>query len=143
MNIIKAHGLLGHVNGDLTQQTAKHLGWIIACGKLKPFIHCARSKDKQKNFCKSSQSPKVIEPGERVYLDLSKVTVSRSNGSELELKQKGWKRFVDEATRKKWCEFTQTKSVMVERTYEFHHAPKQRKITIKIIRLDPVDAMPL
>ena len=72
MNVIKAHGLLGHINKDSTRQTAKHLGWIIARGKLKPFVQCAKLKAKQKNVCKSSQSPKAIEPGGRVYFDLTK-----------------------------------------------------------------------
>ena len=70
-------------------------------------------------------------------MDLSKVTVSRSYGSEFELKQKNWRSIVDEATGKKWCNFTQTKSGMVKRTCEFLHALKQQNITIKIIQLDP------
>ena len=81
MNITKAHGLLGHVNGDSTRQTAKHLGWIITHGNLKPYIHCAKSKARQKNIYKAYQSPKAAEPGRRVYFDLFKVTVLRSDGS--------------------------------------------------------------
>ena len=81
INIIKAHGLLGHGNKDLAHQTARHLRWIITHGNLKPYIHCAKSKARQKNIYKAYQSPKAAEPGRRVYFDLFKVTVLRSDGS--------------------------------------------------------------
>ena len=86
MNITKAHGMLGHGGKDSARLMVKHMGWIIARGKMKPYIHCAKSKSKQKNVSKASQSPKATEPGRCVYLDLSKVTVSRNNGLEFELK---------------------------------------------------------
>ena len=60
---------------------------MIAPGILKPCVYCARLKANQKNVSRSSQSLKAIKPDGRVYLYLSKVTVSRSNGSEFELRQ--------------------------------------------------------
>jgi hypothetical protein len=77
MNISKAHGLLGHVNEESTRKTAKELGWVLTRGKLKPCLHCAKAKAKQKNVCKASETPKAEKPGERVYLDLSNVTEYR------------------------------------------------------------------
>ena len=77
MGIEKAHRLLGHGDENSTRLTAKKLGWVITPGKLKPCEHCAKSKAKQKNVTKrSDSSTKAEKPGERVYLDLSKVTVA-------------------------------------------------------------------
>ena len=137
MSIQKAHGLLGHGDEESTRRTAKQLGWIITRGKLKPCLYCATSKAKQKNTCKKSESPKAEEPGERIFLDLSKVTVPRADGTGFEINAKWWKSMVDEATGKKWADFTPSKSAMVERTCEFMNVMKNRKIPIKTIRLDP------
>ena len=104
---------------------------------MKPCLHCARSKAKKKNVCKDSKSPKATEPGERVYLDLSNVTVSREDGSDFEINQKNWKSIVDESTGRKWCDFTPTKSGMVEQTCEWMHRMKKRSMPIKTVRLDP------
>ena len=119
MNIDKVHGLLVHGSEESTRQTAKQLEWALTRGKIKPCLHCARSKAKQKNVYKDSKSPKATEPGERVYLDLLKVTVSREGCLDFKMNQKNWKSIVDESTGKKWCDFTPTKSGMVEETCEW------------------------
>ena len=137
MNIEKAHRLLGHGDEESTRQTAKHLNWVITRGTLKPCLACAMAKSKQKNISKTSTSEKADKPGGRVFLDLSKVTVSKLDGSEFELNRKWWKIIVDQATGKKWSDFTDTKSGMVENTCEFMHKMKTRGMAIKIIRLDP------
>ncbi len=77
------------------------------------------AKAKQKNVTKASTTPKADEPGGRAFLDLSKVTVSKLDGSDFELKRKWWKIMVDQATGKKWSDFTDTKNGMVENTCEF------------------------
>ena len=102
MNIQKAHNLLGHGNEETTRESARQLGWVITQGKLKPCEHCAKAKSKHKNVCKESTAHKATKPGERIFLDLSKVTVSRDDSSEFHLKQKHWKSMVDKATGKKW-----------------------------------------
>jgi len=107
MNIQKAHRLLGHGCKDSMRRTAKQLEWEIFRGKMKPYLHCAKAKARQKNVCKESEAPKAKAPGKRIYLDLSKVTVAKDNGSEFELKKKNWKSIVDEASQKKWCDFTE------------------------------------
>ena len=137
MNINKAHGLLGHGNEDSTRLTAGQLGWTITRGTLRPCKHCAKAKVKQKNVCKQSTTEKAKKPGGRVYLDLSKVSVSKADGSEFELAQKNWKSIVDEATGMKWCNFTTTKSGMVERTCEWLNQMKARNIPVLIVRMDP------
>ena len=128
---------MGHGDEESTRKTAQELGWILTCGTLKPCLYCAKAKAKQKNVCKESTAPKAEVPGGRVYLDLSKVTISKSDDTEFELANKWWKVVVDEATGKKWSDFTPTKRGMVERTCEFMHKMKQRGIPISIIRLDP------
>ena len=40
---------------------------------------------------------------------------------------------VDQATGKKWSEFTDTKSEMVEPTCEWMHKMKEKGMTIKVI----------
>ncbi len=137
MNIDKVHRLLGHGDEESTRQTAKHLNWVITRGALKPCLACAMAKAKQKNATKASTTLKADEPGGRVFLDLSKVTVSKLDGSDFELKRKWWKIMVDQATGKKWSGFTDTKSGMVENSCEFMHKMKTRGTAIKIIRLDP------
>ena len=44
---------------------------------------------------------------------------------------------VDQATGKKWSEFTDTKSGMVEPTCQWMHKMKEKGMAIKVIRLDP------
>ena len=88
MNIEKAHRLLGHGDEESTWETAKHLNWVIARGTLKPCLACAMAKSKQKNTNNTSTSKKADKPGGRVFLDLSKVTVSKSDESNFELKRK-------------------------------------------------------
>ena len=137
MNINKAHALLGHGDDNSTRQTAKALGWVITPGAMAPCEHCAKAKAKQKNVVKSSKSEsKATKPGERVYLDLSKVTVAGDNGV-VELNRKNWKLIVDEYTGKKWSEFTESKNGMVEPTCEFLNKMKARGIPITKIRMDP------
>ena len=72
-----------------------------------------------------------------MFLDLPKVTVSRSDGSNFELKKKWWKIMVDQATGKKWSKSTDTKSGMVESTCEWMYKRKERGMAIKVIRLNP------
>ena len=135
--IWKAHGLLGHGNEESTHQTAKQLGWAFTHGVLKPCLHCAKSKAKQKNVSKTSTLEKASKPGERIYLDLSKVTVSKSDDTEFEIDNKHWKIMVDKAMGKKWSDFTNSKSGMVERTCEFLHKIKSHEILVLHIHLDP------
>jgi len=70
-------------------------------------------------------------------LDLSKFTISKSDDTEFELTNKWWKIIVDEATGKKWSDFSPTKKGMVECTCEFMHKMKQNGIPISKVRLDP------
>ena len=76
-----------------------------------------------------------MKPGERIYLDLSKVVVSKLDGSESGILNKDWKIMVDEATGKKWCYFTENKSEMVESTCKLLHKMKSKGIPIKCIQL--------
>lgn len=137
MNINKAHCLLGHVDEESTRATAKSLGWVITRGTLKPCLYCARSKAKKKVTVKESEKEKVTKPGKLVHLDLSKISVPLSDGTQFEVQRKQWKIIVDAATGKKWSDFSKTKDAMVEPTCEWMHKMKTRGIPIEVVRLDP------
>ena len=138
MNVNKAHSLLGHGDEESTRATARHLGWTITRGALKPCVYCARSKARQKNVTKESKSEnKATEPGGRLFLDLTKVTVPKSDGTEHVIGRKYWKNMVDEASGMKWADFTTTKNGMVEPTIEFLTLMKANGVSVKVIRMDP------
>ena len=70
-------------------------------------------------------------------MDLSKVTVSKTDDLDFKLTNKWWKIVINECTGKKWSNFTPTKRGMVECTCEFMQKMKQKGIPISIIWLDP------
>ena len=76
IGIQKVHALLGQEDENSTRQSAKELGWVITLDKLQQCDHCAKAKAEQKNVAKcSTSSLNATKPGERVFLDLSKVIV--------------------------------------------------------------------
>ena len=123
----------------MAQSVAKYLGWKISNCSMHPCEHCAKAKAKQKNVMKVSKAEKAKQPGKQVYLDLSKVTVSKLDGTEFEINQKHWKIIIDECTGKKWSDFMDLKIGMVEQTCKFLNLMKSRNVPIKCIRLDPAD----
>ena len=88
MNITKAHGVFGHIHEDAVRRIANHMNINITCGKLAPCKHCAKSKAKERNVSKESQSKKATEVCERIYLDLSKVTVPKKDGTTFDINKK-------------------------------------------------------
>lgn len=142
MNINKAHALLGHSNEDTVRQTAKHLGWEITRGTMrpKPCEECAKSKARQKalgNGKKKTSDTSELKPGDLIYLDLSKVTAAKSDGSEDDIPRKHCEIMVDRSTGKKWINFTSTKKGMVEPTCEWMNKMKSLGTPIRAIRMDP------
>ena len=124
LNINMAHCLLGHWNEDSVQKTARELGWVMMHGTLKPCKHCARLKAKQKNVRKESAALKADVPRHRLYLDLSKVTVTSGTSKNVSINHDNWKVLVCKATGKKWSDFTVTKGDMVEHSCEHFHKLK-------------------
>lgn len=142
MNIYKAHALLGHSKEESVRQTAKHLGWVITRGTMrpKPCEECAKSKAKQKalgNGKKKTSDTSELKPGDMIYLDLSKVTAAKSNGSNEDIPRKHCEIMVDKSTGKKWINFTKTKDGMVEPTCEWMSKMKAIGVPIRAIRMDP------
>ena len=70
-------------------------------------------------------------------MDLSKVTVKSDTPENATIDQDNWKVLVCKATGKKWSNFTQTKSNMVEKRCEHLHKLKLRNIPVRYVRLDP------
>ena len=56
---------------DSVRRIAYHMNISITRGKLGRCKHCARSKARQNVMGKESQSKKVTEVYERIYLDMS------------------------------------------------------------------------
>ena len=99
---------------------------------MKPCEHCAKAKAKLKNVVKSNtSSSKATKPDERVLLDFPKV-VAGDNGAD-ELNRKHWKLIVNKYTGKKWSEFSESKSVMVEPTCKWLNKMKARGMPIKTV----------
>eukprot|EP00957_Ditylum_brightwellii_P170740 12995910-Ditylum_brightwellii.AAC.1 len=73
VNVDKAHALLGHSDKERTRTTAKHLGWIITRGKMKPCESCAVGKARQKNVKKQSNHEKADRPGKQIFTDISTI----------------------------------------------------------------------
>lgn len=80
--------------------------------------HCAKSKAKQKNIKKVSMGKKASVQGQRLYLDLSKMTVKTSESEHVTINHDNRKVLVCEATGKKWSHFTATKRSIVQHIYK-------------------------
>ena len=61
MNITKMSGVFGHMHEYTVRRMAKHMNIKLPCGTLAPCKHCAKSKGKQKNVSKESQSKKATD----------------------------------------------------------------------------------
>jgi hypothetical protein len=103
---------------------------------MKPCVQCTRSKAKQKNVNKKTENTKSTKPCERLYLDLTTVTVPKEGGGEHTIAWKHWHNFVDKVTGKKWV-VTETKDGMVEPACEFLHVLKKKGMGVEKVRLDP------
>jgi hypothetical protein len=137
MDVTKAHTLLGHGDEESTRQMAKELGWKLTRGKMKPCVHCACAKAKQKNTVKESKAEKAKVVGERAFLDGSSVKVPRRGGGTYMIQNKNWYVVVDQCSQKKWSHFFKTKKGMVEPICEWLHQMKAAGIAFQIIRMDP------
>lgn len=80
--------------------------------------HCAKFKAKQKNTSKISLLNKASVPRERLYRDLSKLTVKTNELKIAQINHDNWKDLVCKMTGKKWPDLTVMKSDMVECTCE-------------------------
>ena len=73
---------------DAVRRIAYQMNISITRGKLGRCKHCARSKAKQNIMGRESQSKKVTEVYERIYLDLSKVTARRKDKTMFDISKK-------------------------------------------------------
>ncbi len=83
-----------------------------------------------KNVQKESVAKKTTVPGHHLYLDLSKVTVKADTPESTTIIHDNWKILVCKATGKKWSDFTQTKSDMVERTCDYLNKLRSRNTLV-------------
>ena len=94
-------------------------------------------KAKQKNIKKTSIAEKATVPGQRLHLDLSKLTVKSETPDNVAINQDNWKVMFCKATGKKWIDFTVTNNDMVEHTCEHLNKLKAQDIPARYIYLDP------
>lgn len=90
-----------HRDEESKMTIARELSCILTCYTLKPCLHCAKAKARQKTTCKVSSALHAVGSVGRIYLDLPNVTASKMDGSEFELMNKWWKTLDNEATGKK------------------------------------------
>ena len=133
MSIDVAHELLGHTDERRTRETAKHLGWELKEGKMKPCGACTAGKAKQKSVPKESTHQVAKSNGERVFLDIA--TVKAPPGQK-GLVNSNWRMLVDEKTQLKFSTFHQSKSGMVEPTCEQFQKWKAAGMPVKQVRCD-------
>ena len=138
VSIAEEHSLLWHDSEVANRLTTEALGWEITHRILEPHKYCAEADAKQKNTYRESQVKKATKSGGRIFLDLSEVTVRKTNDTEYELNNKHWKTMVGKATGKKQCDFTKTNSEVAECVCEQMDKMKARGILVKEIWLDPV-----
>jgi hypothetical protein len=139
-SVKQAHQQLGHKPEDLTRQMAKHLGWMVTRGTLKPCESCARAKAKQKDIKTTKEEPskKATDVNGRVYLDISSIKEKDLETLTLEQipSQNHWRMVVDELTGKKFSGFYKAKNEMIEPTCELFNQWKDQGKPVIILRMD-------
>jgi hypothetical protein len=131
MNVMKAHGVLGHSNEDTTRATAKALGWVLT-GTWSPCEACAAGKARQKNLPKSEHAP-AEKGANRIFLDLA--TVKTPKGAP-KISKPNWRIMVDERTGMKFSDFYEKKDGMIEPTCAQLNRWKDAGLAVKYVRLD-------
>ena len=109
---------------DGSRQEA-HSGLLSIAQSPKQNKKCTKGVSSQKDHC--SRTSSVFGP-----------VNGRSQVGHSQECHNYWSVLVCKATGKKWSNFTQTKSDMVERTYEHLRKLKTRNILVHYIRLDPL-----
>ena len=126
----KAHRLLGRDGNEFTSTTARKLGWKLT-GKKESCESCSLAKSKQKAVPKASSHVSATEPGERLFLDLSKIKNPEALKS---MGKSNWLMIVDETTKSKFSSFHETKNEMINPTCTFVGKLKNKDINAKVIR---------
>ena len=128
----KAHKILGHAGHEATTATAKALGWNLT-GANHAYSSCGMAKAKQKAVPKESSHEKAEHPGERTFVDLSKIKKPK------ELKSMGkqnWHVIVDEKSNLKFSSFHHTKGDIVNYACLMLNKWKNKDIVTKYCRCD-------
>ena len=110
VDINLCHEQLGHVHESMLIRTAKSMG-VTLTGELRPCIHCALAKAKQKNVNKLD-THRATTTGARIHTDISSVQHTSVGGANY------WILVVDQCTRKKWNRFVKHKSMMCEKMWK-------------------------
>ena len=118
MSVQMCHDLMGHSSEAANRKTAKHIGWVITRGKLKPCSSCAAGKAKQKNIVLNEDRIIADKPGGRVYLDISTIKAHMTPDKPVSVPKSNWRLLVDEYSTLKFSNFFGTKNEMVKPTFQ-------------------------
>jgi ribosomal protein L31 len=102
MDINKFHSIAGHVHEKSLRATTNYYG-IVLQGQLKPCIQCTLAKIHKTPISKDTVVRSTV-PGERIYIDISKLSHPSTIGSKF------WLLVVDDATDFTWSFFLKAKS---------------------------------
>ena len=117
MNIMNAHGLLGHCSEDMNHLATKAMGWVFF-GSWMLCESCAAAKAKQKNVPKKTKHRKAAKGENQIFLDIA--TVNRTKDGP-PVSKPNWCIVVDERTGIKSSDFYATKVGMVKLICEQWH----------------------
>jgi hypothetical protein len=128
IEINEYHHIVGHVNEQYLRATAKHYGLHLH-GTLRPCIPCTMAKIHATPLPKA-HVPRSTIPGERIFLDISYLLFPSIAGNKF------WLLILDDATDMVWSLFLRNKSETTKRVLGFIKKMKDRKVPVRIIRLD-------
>jgi len=105
------HQIMGHAHDQTSILMAKYYN-IKVTGVLDPCEDCKLSKARQKNVTKVSEGTAVVEPGERLCLDISSVRDISFGGNKF------WILVLDDKTDMIWSIFVKYKSKLARKVDE-------------------------
>ncbi len=132
MNIMQAHRRLGHANEDAIRKTCKHLGWKLVRGSMQVCTACTAAKAKRKNIPKHDNPNPSKAPGERMYIDQSRLT----GDDKTHITDPNWCMLVDEHSQLKFSSFHATKDGQVQPKCEQFNLFKLQGKPVKYLRMD-------
>ena len=104
---MKFHQLIGHQNEEVTKKTAEYYG-VKLSGDMEACEPCLLAKARQKNLGKVVKEKRAVEPGGRLFFDISSVKRVSFGGSKF------WLLIVDDATDFCFSYFSSKKVILLK-----------------------------
>jgi len=126
VDIKDMHETFGHPSEDTTKRTAAFYGLKLK-GELDPCVECAEGKSRQRDVKKESEV-RSDKPGERIYIDQSKIKTKSLGGSN------NWLLALDDCTDHAWSFFLKHKDHQMKVLIEFFKDLKAQGKPVKCVR---------